>query len=218
MVLTGLSPYMDWAFPRSRDGYERYLTFRDAKPAERAAWSEAIVGFLKALTIRYNRPLILKSPPHTARMKLLLDIFPDARFVHIRRNPFPVFSSTVGLIRAIRPVFGLQLAPREVDTDAVLRTYATMYDAYFDDRPAIPSGQLVEIAYEDLDRDPIGQLRLIYDGLSLGDFEPARPAIEAYLASISGYKKARHKPLDDVTRQKVASACARCFDEWGYPR
>ena len=218
MNLSGLSPYLDWVFPRSMRGYERTLTFRDASPSEVAEWSSSIVAFLKAMTVKTGRRLILKSPPHTARIRLLLELFPDAQFVHIRRDPYPVFLSTIGLLKAIQPVFRLQDGPWKVDEDAVLRTYKTMYDAYFDDRYLIPPGRLVEIAYEDLDRDPLGQIRAIYEGLSLPSFEEVRPAMEAYLASVSSYQKARHPKLDDARKARVAEACARSFDAWGYPR
>ena len=218
VVLTQLSPYMDWIFPRSRDGYDRYLTFRDAAPSEVAEWSAALEWFLKALTVKYERPLILKSPPHTARVRLILSLFPDARFVHIRRDPYAVFVSTVGLLKALRPVFGLQRSPRSIDEDAVLRIYRTMYDAYFDDVGLIPPGQLVEIAYEDLEHDRLGQLRMIYDRLGLGDFDEVRPAMETYIASIADYRKNRHRPLPEPTRAKIAEACARSFEAWGYPR
>ncbi|MDR3635928.1 MAG: sulfotransferase [Isosphaeraceae bacterium] len=217
-VLTQLSPYMDWIFPRSQHGYERYLTFHDADPAEVAQWSAALVRFMKALTVKHQRPLILKSPPHTARVRLLLRLFPDARFVHIRRDPYAVFVSTIGLLKSLYPVFGLQRGPRKIDEDAVLRTYKTMYDAYFDDIHLVPPGQLIEIAYEDLEHDPLGQLRTIYDGIALGDFDEVRPALDEYIASIAGYRKNRHRPLADATREKVAEACARSFDAWGYPR
>ncbi len=218
MVLTGLSPYMDWCFPRSRAGYGRYLTLHDAPASEVAAWSEALDFFLKSLTVRHRRPIILKSPPHTARVRAILDVFPDARFVHIRRDPYAVFSSTLGLLKALPPVFRLQAGPREVDVEAVLRTYAEMYDAFLADRALVPPGQLVEIAYEDLERDPIGQLRAIYAGLDLGDFEPARPSLETYLASIAGHRKNRNPIIDDATRARIAEAWAPCFDAWGYPR
>jgi hypothetical protein len=218
MIMTRLSPYMDWCFPRSPTGYGRTLTFRDADPAEVAAWSEAVVWFLKALTLAERRPLILKSPPHTARMGLLLKNFPDARFVHIRRDPYAVFASTLSLLRAVRPVFRLQRGPKGDDVETVLHVYTEMYDAYFADRNSMPPGQLIEIAYEDLERDPLGQLRAAYDGLSLGDFESVRPAVEAYLGTVAGHKKGRYRPLDEATRQKVAGAWARYFDAWGYPR
>jgi hypothetical protein len=218
MVLTRLSPYMDWCFPRSRVGYRHTLTFRDARPDEVAAWSAAIVRFLRSLTLATGRPLILKSPPHTARMRPLLEIFPDARFVHIRRDPYAVFVSTMRLLRDLRPVFRLQRGPRAIDVEAVLRTYTEMYDAYFADREHVPAGQLVELAYEDLERDPVGQVRAVYEGLSLGDFEPFRPTLEAYLASIADYQKNRHRPLDEATRTRVAEAWSRSFEVWGYPR
>ncbi|HWE36452.1 MAG TPA: sulfotransferase [Isosphaeraceae bacterium] len=218
MVLTRLSPYMDWCFPRSRSGYGHTLTFRGARPEEVAAWSAAVVRFLKSVTLQAGRRLVLKSPPHTGRARLLLEAFPDARFVHIRRDPYAVFASTMTLLRHTRPVFRLQRGPRAIDVEAVLRTYTEMYDAYFDDRAAIPPGQLVEVAYEDLERDPVGQVRAIYEGLSLGDFEPVRPTLERYLASIAGFEKNRHRPLDDATRRRVAEAWSRCFEAWGYPR
>ncbi len=93
-----------------------------------------------------------------------------------------------------------------------------MYDAYFADRTLIPPGQLVEIAYEDLERDPIGQLQIIYDGLKMGDFAEVRPAMEAYLATTAGYQKNRHRQLDDATRKRVFDAWSTTFDAWGYPR
>ncbi len=216
LVASRLSPYLDWCFPRSRQGYARTLTFREAPAEEVVSWSAAVEGFLRALTLREGRRLILKSPPHTARMGLLLKMFPDARFIHIRRDPYAVFSSTLTMLKAARPVFRLQVGPREVDVEEVLRVYAEMYDAYFEDREHVPEGQLVEVAYEDLVRDPVGQVRGIYEGLNLADFEPFRPELEGYLASIRGYRKNRHRPLDEATRGRVARAWGRNFAVWGY--
>ena len=38
--------------------------------------------------------LILKSPAHTARVKILHELFPEAKFVHISRNPLEIYQST----------------------------------------------------------------------------------------------------------------------------
>ena len=90
-----------------------------------------------------------------------------------------------------------------------------MYDAYFADQALVPPGQLVEIAYEDLERDPSASSGAIYDGLDLGDLGSALPAVEAYLASTADYRKNRNPAIDEATRRKVAGAWARCFDAWG---
>jgi hypothetical protein len=39
------------------------------------------------------KPLLIKSPVHTARVALLLRLFPRARFVYVHRDPLTVFSS-----------------------------------------------------------------------------------------------------------------------------
>ncbi len=70
------SPATGWAFPARRDHYARHLTFRNATAQDIAEWRAAFEIFLKKLTWKYRRPLILKSPQHTARIRLLLELFP----------------------------------------------------------------------------------------------------------------------------------------------
>ena len=91
--MSGVSPYVTMVFPRRERNYDRFLTLVDASSEEVKQWKTALMTFLKKLTWKYNRPLVIQSPTHTCRIKLLLELFPDAKFVHIRRNPFHVFQS-----------------------------------------------------------------------------------------------------------------------------
>ena len=195
--MTGLSPYMGWCFPGDGADYDRYLTFRDVPDEEVARWEHALTTFLKKLTLRYGRPLVLKSPPHTARIRLLLGLFPDARFVHIHRDPYVVFRSTRHMIRAVQPLFHLREGPPQDGDDRILSVYTEMYDAYFEERGLIPEGRLCEVGYEDLERDPVGVVGSIYESLGLPGFEDLRPRLESYLGSIAGYRKNRHDDLPE---------------------
>ena len=85
--------------PRQAKRYDKYLTFREASLDEIARWQSALKWFVQKLAYsKGNRPLVLKSPAHTGRVRLLLEAFPEARFIHIHRNPYDVF-----VRRCIRP-------------------------------------------------------------------------------------------------------------------
>lgn len=214
--LTRLSWVLLWTFPRGAARYERFLTFRTASREEIVRWQAALKFFVQKLTYRYGRPLVLKSPAHTGRIKLLLEVFPDARFVHIHRNPYDVFASSLNSARKAIPWWTLQKPDYAGLEEVTLRQYEEIYQAYFDERGLIPVGRLHEIRYEDLEADPLGQLRGMYDGLQLGDYGPAEPALRTYLESIAGYEKNRYQELQSVWKAAVASRWRRCFDEWGY--
>jgi hypothetical protein len=211
------SPYMAWAFPRNSERYERYLTFRDVPEAEVARWKESLVHFLKKLTWKSDRPMLLKSPPHTCRIKLLLELFPDARFLHISRNPYTVFQSTRHLNRVLtRSVRFQSDRPAELD-DGVLRRYRLLYDAYFEERGLIAGDRLHELSFEDLEHDPVGELRRAYSTLGLAGFDSVLPRVEEYVATLSDYRKNDYPDLPPSIRRRIRRTWARSFEEWGYP-
>jgi hypothetical protein len=170
------------------------------------------------MTFKYGKSLILKSPGHTCRIKVLLELFPEAKFVHIRRNPFDVFRSTEHLMRTgVTPLWTLQRPGfRDLD-DRIIRQYKEVYDAFFEERGLIPKGRFHEISFEELEADPIGQVRGIYEALALPDFQQVQPALRRYVESLSGYKKNTLPELPPDLRERIAGQWRRCFDEWGYP-
>ena len=215
--MTGRSVAMGWAFPRrAQDQYDRYLTFRDASATEVAEWKATLTELVQKLSFKYEKPLVLKSPAHTCRIKLLLEVFPNARFVHIHRNPYRVFQSTIHLMRAISPWITLQ-RPNFGDLEArTIRQYKEVYDAFFLERGLIPDGQYQEVAFEDLEADPVGEMRRIYAGLALGDFGHVELALERYILSLEGYKKNEFPDLRVELREQIAREWRPCFDAWGY--
>jgi hypothetical protein len=208
---------LGWAFPRRAGFYDRYLTLRGASASELAEWKAALTWFLQKMTFKCGKPLVLKSPGHTCRIKVLLEMFPEAKFVHIRRNPLDVFRSTEHLMRnGVTPVWPLQRPDfRDLD-DRILRQYKEVYDAFFEERGLIPKGRFHEISFEELEADPLGQVRGIYEALALPDFGHVEPSLRRYLESLSGYKKNTLPELPPDLRERIAGEWRRAFDEWGY--
>ena len=210
-----VSPYLALVFPRRSEYYDGHLSFRNATAADISRWQNALVTFLRKLTLKTAKPLILKSPPHTARIRLLLGLFPDAKFVHIRRNPCEVYKSTIKMIESGSRWTRLQ----KDEFDVVRRTvsgYREMYDAYFEDRESIPSGHLHEIAFEDLNEHPLEQIREMYVALELPEFSEVEHRIRKYVDSIAGYQRNRLPQLNDQEANLLRKEWPRCFEEWGY--
>ncbi len=214
--LTTFSPYTSWAFPKAAARYDRYITFRGVPEREVRVWQAAFVTLLKKLTLKDRKPMILKSPPNTGRIKLLLEIFPDARFVHIHRDPYTVYQSTHHLHAGGWRNYAFQKLDESTLRERVLSNYAEMTDAFFEERSLIPPGRFAEVAFDSLEADPLGQIERVYGELDLPDFETVRPEVVRYVGSLAGYRKNKHVDLPEDLRGEISRRWRRSFDEWGY--
>jgi omega-hydroxy-beta-dihydromenaquinone-9 sulfotransferase len=210
------TPYLCAMFPNRGSVYPEYLSLREPTEADRQRWKHELLTFCKRLAYRDNRRIVIKSPAHTARVRTLLEVFPDAKFVHISRDPYPLYRSTLALWRSLNAEEGLQVVRDESWIEPyIIDSLRRMYDAYLEDRALLRDDQLVELRYEDLVADAEVQLRSVYERLELGDFERVKPALDAHLHEVRNYRKNRHS-LDEETRERIRAEWARYFDEFGY--
>ncbi len=210
------SLYLGVTFPRRESYYSRYLTFEDVPDQEIVEWKQALLWFAKKLTYLYGRALVLKSPAHTARIKLLLDVFPEARFVHIHRDPYSVFRSSQHYFDTAVWYLYMQRPNREMVNRGILERYTVLYDSFFKCRGLIPQGNYHEMCFEDLEREPLVEMRRLYDRLGLKGFDAIEPKLHNYVASLADYKKNDFSDVPQPLREAVATSWKRSFDEWGY--
>ena len=215
LALLGLpSMYTDFAFVNRPPLYPGALDLSGLTSRELRAWKRGLVGFVRRLASRDPRRLVLKSPPHTARVPVLLELFPKAKFVHIRRDPYTLFASTVHLWMKMGEKHGFQ-TPRggpELE-EKVFRQFLLIHERYEAGKKQIPAGHLVEVRYEDLIADFVGVMEQVYDGLGLGGFEAVRPKVEAFAAK--RYERNRYA-IDDQLRAKIKTRWGDAIREQGY--
>jgi hypothetical protein len=217
-ILSLKSLYLGWVFPQNHERYDEYLTFQNVAANEITEWKNAFVWFLKRMTWQKQRRLILKSPTHTARTQLLLELFPNAQFVHVHRNPFAVFPSFKRTLEINIQYHQLQLLSGVNVDDWVLKQYRTMYDAFFEQRKLMPPDNFYEVCFEELEQDPLGELKKLYEALNLPDFAHVEATMRSYVGFITGYKKNDYPLLPQKLRELITRDWQPSFDEWGYTR
>ncbi len=196
------SPYLTIAFPNHapQDQDALDLSMSDMR---RRRWMSAFKKFLSQLTYRDPRRLILKSPTHSCRIPDLLTMFPDARFVHIVRNPYVVFPSTVNLWKSLYETHGLQKPTFMGLEEHVFATFVRLYERLEHGKTLVPKGRFVEIRYEHLVRDPEKEMQRIYEELEMGGFEEVRPALRQYVKKNADYKTNRFRPLEPELHAEI---------------
>ncbi len=206
-------------FPkRFEEHFNRGVFFDGCTEDEIRAWQKVFRYFLAKLTVYFDgRPLLIKNPVYTARLAMLRAMMPEARFIHIVRNPFDVFPSTRSFYARMLEELALQ-DHGHIDIEPfILDTYERMMDRLIADAATVPADRLVELRYEDLARDPLGAVEHVYRGLGLDGLEAARPRFEAYADSVRAYRKNRYTRRDEAAAV-VERRWGRYLEHWGYER
>jgi hypothetical protein len=203
------SPYEWIAFPNDPMKWE-------LSPSELRRWKAAYYRLLQEWTYsKGGRRLVLKSPPHMARLGTLVEMFPDARFIHLLRNPYVIFPSTLHLWRTLTALHSFQRPSWGRLEEQILDTFVRMYDRLEADKPLIAAGRFHELRYEDLVRDPVSRLETLYHELQLGDFAAPRPHVEAYVATLKDYETNRYI-LTPAERTAIARRWGSIIHRYGY--
>lgn len=211
------SPYLRIAFPLSQEKLLSYLDMQDLSEKESQQWQDKFQWFLKVLTYHYGgKQLVLKSPPHTGRIEILVKMFPDAKFIHLTRDPIKLFPSTVRLWNALESVQALQESPPKAEVQAYVKTCLTkMYDRFESTRNCVPAGNLIDVRYEDLAADPLSVVRSLYQQLDLGDFAQVEADLKRKLANHADYQPNQHA-IDPDLRRDVLEAWPQYAASYGY--
>lgn len=131
---------------------------------------------------------VLKTPHHMEYLGELLAVFPDAVIVQTHRDPQATTGSFCSMVAHGRGIFSDDVSAREVGRHW-LRKVRRMVDRSLEARAAHPSAAFVDVAYRDLLKDPVGEVRRIHDAAGL----PLAPEAEAAMRALLEHQvKDRH--------------------------
>ena len=197
--------------------FNEAVMFDGDKSSLTASWKRQYLSFLRKIQFAQpGMPLLLKNPANTARVSLLKDLFPGARFIHIHRDPYKVFVSTVHLYLKAQEAWGLHKTDRNDVVEHVLDSYPRLMNSFFAERGVLDQNSLVDVSFQDLQEDAMGTMAAIYQQLDLQNFDAAAPHFQAYLDSQRDYQK-NVLPITPEEHERVGQRWGDVFEQLGYP-
>jgi hypothetical protein len=215
-----LSPYSfyhGWCFPKNKDHYYNFVLMDQISQSAVDEWKKIYLYYLKKITLYNNgKQLVLKNPSNTSRVKLLLEMFPEAKFIHIIRNPYHTFLSMKRNIEKEMTLYCLQ-KPGEWHTfeTSMVTLYNNMFKKYFQEKTLIPPGNLVEIYYEEFLAHPLDTLKAIYHDLGIPGFQDAKKEFSEYIRSQGDIRTYTYQIPKEV-ENKIYQHLKMTIDHWGY--
>lgn len=219
-ALANMMPYTYynfWFLPKYMQEYaDKYLLFNDITTRELDIFEKTFIKLIKiSLWNTHGTQFLSKNPPHTGRVKELVKMFPNAKFIYLMRNPYTVFESTRSFFsNTIKPLELQHISEEEMELN-ILEAYTKLYKAYEAQKHFIPEGNLFEVKFEDFEKNALETTRKAYAQLQIPGFKEAEPAIEAYVNKKKGYKKNKYE-YKPRTVQLVNEHWGYALKDWGY--
>ena len=140
---------------------------------------------------------VLKTPQHMQDLDALVNVFPDARYLFIHRDPQKSVGSACSMVWN-----GIVRDTDHVDPHWIGREWLGKTEAMLKKtlrvRERIPAAQQLDVLYEDMNRDIFGVMQRICDWRGVPFTDSTRRGMEAWLAANAQHKHgAHHYTLED---------------------
>jgi hypothetical protein len=215
-----LSPYSfynGWCFPKNMEYYNKFVLMEGVSKETIEKWKKIYLYFLKKVYLNSNgQQLLLKNPSNTSRIKILLELFPDAKFIHIYRNPYHVFLSMKRNIEKEMTLYCLQNPKNEeLIEKTMVKLYNKMFKKYYEEKKIIKKSNLCEVKYEEFLEKPLNELERIYNQIEIPNFDIKKEIFKNYIDSQSTIKihnYEHHREKKDL----IYGYLKHTIDLWGY--
>mmetsp|Transcript_3294 Transcript_3294/g.5316 ORF Transcript_3294/g.5316 Transcript_3294/m.5316 type:complete len:135 (-) Transcript_3294:2729-3133(-) len=105
-------------------------------------------------------------------------------------------------------------------TDFIVNQMELIHKQYLESRSLVPDGNLVEVAFTQLESDVVAELKRVYKQLGIPHWEDPQggKAAMEYACGLEGFRKNDHKRLSEVHRTLISERLGFVFSAWNYNR
>lgn len=183
--LTFVSPAVDASL--AVPSYTRWIREIDQRPPY--AYVRRLIQLLL-----WQRPgrYLGKTPHYQENIDVLLDVFPDAKIIHTHRDPRKVVPSFSSMMAHTGALLSRRDDPFEVGR-RVMEQMANSCERAIEARGSAPEGAVLDVHYEALVADPLGQMRRIYEFLELPWSDEAVARMDRWIHGNPQHKYGVHR-------------------------
>ena len=135
---------------------------------------------------------LLKDPSHIGHIPQILKEYPNAKFIHIHRDPAESVASFCSLTKNVRLAFS-----KKIDTDGIGKTVIDFWNHNLskgmEDRKFLSSDQLVDIQYSEFVKNPLDHIKNTYQQLNFDMNIQTENKIQKYLEQDKNILKPEHR-------------------------
>jgi hypothetical protein len=189
------SAYWAYALPKKAMAmFSRTMYFSHHDTTREKTFMNDYLYLLRKTSLKYGgKRLLLKSPPNTARMQLLLKAFPNAKFIYLERNAADIYYSHSKLWKQCLKQYGLQKIKQAQLDHIIIQTMKNMHLQYNKDKSLLSNRNLYEVNYEKLINDPLLTIKEIYQHLEIPGFRDTEMSIREQITRSKKYTPFSYK-------------------------
>jgi len=213
LKMCGQTPLIQLIYPENEKFFLLNYPDYDLHGKNFEEWKNAMTEFCKKIYFATPKRIILKNPFHSLRILNLLKLFPKAKFIHIYRNPLDVIPSTINMWNVV----GRQNAMKPGFIDATVQSTTEVFDGmltYLQKHTKdLPESSFCEIRYENLEKDPVEEIKKAYQKLEL----PFSGELEASIIKnqVKNFKKNRFD-LPEIDKKYICEKLKHHMEHYGY--
>ncbi len=133
-----------------------------------------------------------KTPHHLENLDALLTVFPDAKIIHTHRDPQKVVPSFSSMMAHAGAMLSKDVDPIRVGRRVFEQTTNSVARA-MEMRDRAAAGSVLDVHYENLVRDPLKEIRRIYDFVEMDFDSETEGAMRKWMAENPRHKNGQHR-------------------------
>jgi len=205
-------------FPKNEKYFKNYALFEDETEETFNRWKKSYKRLMTKVAIAFpGRKPLMKNPHNSGRIPQLLKLYPNAKFIHIYRNPLKVLPSTHLMYDKVVTTQFLQDFTEEELQNKIFYYYKSSVTKLLEDIKKIPKQNLYHLKFEDFELNPLSELEAVYKQFRFERFDKVLPIFQEYVNSKKSYKKNSHRE-SPISTDRILTECAFAFDALNYPK